>query len=186
MKKLLKLSFDIILFSFLILIFLIPFVVSLNLDPKLYEKPNSDVAGVSTSIDETSSYIEFSEFFKSNDRLFIRNSTYQNNTYKIDFKYTKGDRAENTFELGKINNSLGRDITVNIDIWGPENNFADLLIDIKVNDQEYNLLENSKSTNLNILIPSNSNSNIYLDIKSKQTINYDRNFNLILKPVILP
>jgi len=183
MKKLLNTSIDILLFSVLIVILLVPFVISLNLDPKLYEKSSNNVAGVISVNDSLKNYIQYTDEFSSNERLFFKNSIYKQNTYKIQFRLSRGENFENDFYIGTLQNHSDSDKYIYVNLLGDKDKLADMTISALVDDKEYVLSDAKNLTPNDITISPNTRTGISLQIYSKYNLNYEQDFTLEIKPV---
>ena len=101
------------------------------------------------------------------------------------FKYSKSERAENVYQIGKTKNFSQTVNKMNIDLYGNKDDLLDLNISLQVGDRNYSLFENYESKTAIVDIYANFEDDISLYINPKSDINYDRYFTLQIKPVVL-
>lgn len=178
MKNLLKIGADILLILFFIIILLVPVLVALNLDPKLYQKNHPDIAGITSREDKEVFGIETSSIKNMYERgLIVRQKQSTKNNYIFKFDIPKGSKIDQTIELGKIFNTTNGNLNLRVNVYESEtHNLNDLKLNFKTGDN-YHILKKDEPCYFEV---QTENETLILDIKSNTFINYNREFEIHL------
>lgn len=181
MKKLLQTFSDVFLFSLLIIIFLMPLLVSFNLDPKLYIDKAPQIAGASDVI--TSSEIDFDieENFTKSQRITIQNSSKSKNIYEVEFKVNNGGKLEDTLDIGKVTNNSNHTLRFVLNLFSDNEALKGIKVVIGLKESEYTLFNGETSESLEFSLNPQAQENLQMKLISDFPINYDQDMKLELR-----
>ncbi len=183
MKKLLGIVSDIFLLNFLLIIFIIPLLVSFNLDPKLYNAGASNVAGVSTSRNNSENDFVIERNFSSSDRVFINDFTKENGKYSVNFHIAPGNQLDEHFSIGEIINNNSELVRVRAEVFSDRREIEDVFIYVRKGDLMYQLYDGDNYKEAELDINSNSNDEFQIVFTSDLAIKYFFDVELSLNTI---
>lgn len=148
MRKLLSVLGDLFLFSFLIVIFILPILVSFNLDPKVYTSKSPQVAGVSNDRKNTpysDSNYTFNEILSSTDGIIVTDSDKVEDTYEVKAKLVSGYKSYESLSLGEVINNSSETLNIQIKLYLDEDALKGSIISANMNNEKIELFDGDNS-----------------------------------------
>lgn len=180
MKKFLGVASEIFLFCFLLLIFVIPVLVSLNLDPQLLRLESTQVAGV---MDDNKDYLLnyiVEENLSATDGVLDMESTRINNYYNLDFRVMSNLPLDEEIDIGFLKNNSANEIDFTIGVISDFEALRGLEVEAIIGDKKYIVFNGSKFVEADFTLEDGGSSSITLLVKSNVPIQYpiDMKFDL--------
>lgn len=183
MKKFLGVASEIFLFCFLLLIFVIPVLVSLNLDPQLLRLERTQVAGV---MDDNKEYLLnyiVEENLSATDSILDMTSTRTNNYYNIDFRVISNLALNERIDIGILENNSSNKIDFTMGVISDIEALRGLEVEAIIGDKKYILFNGSKFVETDFTLEDGGSSSIILLIKSDVPIQYPVDIKFDLRSV---
>jgi hypothetical protein len=178
MKKLLDILVDIMLFSFLLIILAMPFLVSFNLDPVLYKAKSSKVAGVSSS---TFTTFTLNESFSTSQKFFVKESSNDNNTYTLTLTLSAGNKFNDSFSIGDILNQTDSSQTLQAKIYGKKQELKGINISLTIGETNATLFNGIDSSQKEFVLQPQTKQTVNLQVQSNQSFAYPIEVKLEIK-----
>lgn len=124
------------LFSFLLIILVVPLLVSFNLDPQVYQANAPKVAGVATIVNDDIIDFIIEEDINASNRIFIDDSKKEGNKYEMSFKIAPGSDLNDSLRIGKIINKGSKNINLGINLFSDKKAIEGVNVSAKLNNEE--------------------------------------------------
>jgi hypothetical protein len=131
MKKLLNITGDILLFSLLLIILVLPLLVSFNLDPKLRKVDTPVVAGVADSLVEKSTYLNVDENFILSDNLSVLDTEESGDKYLLRFQVNGLGINRSKINIGKLVNEQNATINYTAELLAKKEDLQSTKVFVK-------------------------------------------------------
>lgn len=180
-KKFLKNSFfivgDIFLLSFLLIIFVVPVLVSFNLDPKLKSNADTTQSNILGTRDETN-ILKVHEAFAHSNSISIRDSVQETNLYRIDIRINGNSYKNQTLKIGKIENLSDETETFTLDFNIIKGLLEDTRVYLYLNSDKYLLFDYGKANTIKIDLEQNEEKDLSIMFNSTNNFNTTLDTNL--------
>jgi len=181
MKKLLTLGTDVFLFTFLVVILIMPLLVSFNLDPQLYEAVRSHVAGVQTISSEENNGMIFEDANTTSMRIRREKGKHGTNAYILDYSLIAGSPFDETILLGTASNPAQENVTYVVNIYGAREGLADMRIFLVADEEQFVLFDGIDFHEAIVSVEALSQKDFSLNIRSDVSVYFAQRLRLEIR-----
>lgn len=185
MKKFFEITTDLFLFSFLLIIMIIPLLVSLNLDPKLYSiKPSthSSIAGVSHEASERLFNFDLEQegYPSKEEKLYTEKLK---NRYLVTYKYDPSSGSPDNIKLGELRNNENQVIKFLANTYLDKHELKGIKVAMVINDEELLLFDGERFIEQSFTIPPSSRASIYIGVQKHSMLFYSTEISTEIRGV---
>lgn len=183
MKKTFGFLVDSFLLIFLLVIFIVPVIVSFNLDPQLLQNSSTSVAGVS-DFSGNEEVLNFQVNTAGSLRAKVEQSKVKGNSMTIRYSIQKGGILNEEISVGKVVNNGKEGVRIQASVLIDEKRIKETRAYLLIREEKYRLLNETEELGKEFSI--NPGEEIYpkLVLESDVPLNFSRDLVLEIKGLI--
>jgi len=181
MNKLLDVVTDSALLMILAIIFIVPLLISFNLDPEVKHTTDGEanISGITDIKTNNGNIFSFEPAHLEQSNVILSNHTHNSNFYSCNITIGNESIISTSFTLGTLTNNANRDIPVTARVQGDQEALEAVRISIQfANGNSFTLFNGLDFEELSFVLLEGATEEITLQVESDYVINYELEFEI--------